>query len=111
MADNARVGMTAGAHLVKNRQFYDKITHFAHFSSHKIRKKADIQNLIHKFVACTLGYISTNLWTNWTIFQILVLFSVEIVFPNFLPCQRKNCVFLAKNRPKIFENLQNFGNQ
>ena len=52
------------AFLLKNRQFYPKITLFAHFGCHKIRKKTDIKNLIHNFVACTLGYIFTNLWTN-----------------------------------------------
>ena len=91
--------------------FYPKIVVSVHFDSRKIRKKQNIKKSLDYFLACTLGYISTNLWTNWTIFQELVLFSVENFFRKFLPRQRKNDGFSPKNRPKIVENLQNFGNQ
>ena len=82
----------------KRQEIYPKITLFVHFGSCKIRKKPCIKNLILNFVANTLGYISTNLWTNWTIFQEQVRFSVKVFFPQFLPHQQKNLGFLAKNR-------------
>ena len=74
----------------------------SHFGSHKISKKADIQNLVQEFVACTLGYISTNLWANWTIFQEQVQFSVEIFFSNFCPVSEKKNVFFG-------QKSENFG--
>ena len=51
-----------GSFLGKNGQFYQKMALFAHSGSHKIRKKKqDIKNLIHKYVAMTLRNIYTNL--------------------------------------------------
>ena len=63
------------------------------------------------FVAKTLRYIYTSFWVIWTIFHRLDTISVEKKIAKFLRSQQKKWRFLAKNRRKIVENFQNFGNQ
>ena len=91
--------------------FLPKIANFAHFGSRKIGKKQNIKKRLLTIVADTLRYIYTHFWKNWIIFHGLDTISVEKKIANFLPSQQKNGGFLAKNRRKIVENFQNFGNQ
>ena len=92
-----------GDFFVKLPIFYQKMLSCRTSAAIKL-EKVDIQNLIHKFVACTLGYISNNLWTNWTIFQELVRFSVEFFFQIFAPSAEKKVFFW----PKIGKFLAKF---
>ena len=88
-----------------------KKTIFGHFGSRKIGKKKNIKKRLLTIVADTLRYIYTHFWINWIISHRLDTISVEKKIAHFLPSQQKNGGFLAKNRRKIVENFQNFGNQ
>ena len=77
----------------------------------KLEKSKISKKRLLTIVADTLRYIYTHFWINWIISHRLDTISVEKKIAHFLPSQQKNGGFLAKNRRKIFENFQNFGNQ
>ena len=59
----------------------------------------------------TRRYIFTNFQTYWTIFLEEEEDSERKLVFNFLPSQQKKHGFLAKNRQKMGEIFQNFGNR
>ena len=96
----------------ENTAIFNPKNPFLHISAAvKLEKSKISKKGLLEFVAETLRYIYTHFWTNWVIFHGLDTISVEKKIAKFLPSQRKNDGFLAKNLPKIVKIFLNFGNQ
>ena len=91
--------------------FLRKIDLLTHIGTRKMAKTQNIQNVETKCCSNTIKVRLYRFLGQLDHFPRIAYTFRQSFFFFFLPSQRIKCGFLAKNRPKIGEMFQNFGNR